>query len=187
MDVGVLSVRYAKALIGYAVDNHVEDQIYEVCKHLVASFRQERRLRSALDNPILTIDDKLKLIKAAADSKGEPCEEFIRFVRLVLNHHREGYLEFISLMYLDLYRQKKHIGVAKLITAVPVGVAVEEKIRSVSQRALHAQGMELEALVDSDIEGGFIFDVNDYRLDASIATQLKRIKQQFIEKNRRIV
>ena len=32
-----------------------------------------------------------------------------------------------------------------------------------------------------------ITDVNDYRLDASITTQLKRVKQQFIDKNRRIV
>ena len=41
--------------------------------------------------------------------------------------------------------------------------------------------------VDPSIEGGFIFDINDFRLDASIATQLKRVKQQFIDKNRRIV
>ena len=187
MDVGVLSMRYAKALIGYAVDQKAEDEVYKVCKYLASSFRGEKKLRSALDNPILTIDAKLELIKAAADPKGQPCEEFIRFARLVLNHHREGYLQFISLMYLDLYRQKKHIGVAKLITAVPIGAQVEERIKSVSQRALHAKGMELDTNVDPDIEGGFIFDVNDYRLDASIATQLKRIKRQFIEKNRRIV
>ena len=37
------------------------------------------------------------------------------------------------------------------------------------------------------IEGGFVFDINDYRLDASVATQLKRVQQQFIDKNRRIV
>ena len=187
MDVGVLSMRYAKALIGYATDKKVEDELYRVCKHLAASFRKEKKLRSALDNPILTIDDKLNLIKAAADNNGTPCEEFIRFARLVLNHHREGYLEFISLMYLDLYRQKKHIGVAKLITAVSVGADIEERIKSVSQRALHAKGMELNTAVDPDIEGGFIFDINDYRLDASIATQLKRVKRQFVEKNRRIV
>ena len=47
--------------------------------------------------------------------------------------------------------------------------------------------MELETVVDPSIEGGFVFDINDYRLDASIATQLKRVKQQFIDKNRRIV
>jgi F-type H+-transporting ATPase subunit delta len=52
---------------------------------------------------------------------------------------------------------------------------------------LHTTDMELNVLVNPEIEGGFIFDVNDYRLDASVATQLKRMKQQFIDKNRRIV
>jgi F-type H+-transporting ATPase subunit delta len=90
-------------------------------------------------------------------------------------------------MYLDLYRDYKHIGVAKLITAIPIEQAIEEKIRNVSKLALHTTDMELNVLVNPEIEGGFIFDVNDYRLDASVATQLKRMKQQFIDKNRRIV
>ena len=89
-------------------------------------------------------------------------------------------------MYLDLYRKLKHIGVGKLITAVPVDKETEDRIRSAAAHILHAP-MELETVVDPSIEGGFIFDINDYRLDASIATQLKRVKQQFIDKNRRIV
>jgi F-type H+-transporting ATPase subunit delta len=187
MDVGVLSVRYAKALIGFAIEKGVEETVYKSCKQVASSFRKEEKLRAALDNPILSIDEKLNLIKAAADSKGEPCEEYVRFARLVLKHRREGYLEFISLMYLDLYRKYRHIGVAKLITAIPVDKQVEDKIKTTSQRVLHTTDMELETVVDKEIEGGFIFDVNDYRLDASVATQLKRIKQQFIERNRRIV
>ena len=39
-------------------------------------------------------------------------------------------LQFISLMYLDLYRKLKHIGVGKLITAVPVDKETEDRIRS---------------------------------------------------------
>ena len=87
---------------------------------------------------------------------------------------------------MDLYRKLKHIGTGKLITAVPVDKETEDRIRSTAAHILHAR-MELEAVVDPSIEGGFIFDINDYRLDASVATQLKRVKQQFIDKNRRIV
>ena len=87
---------------------------------------------------------------------------------------------------MDLYRMLKHIGVGKLITAVDVDITTSDRIRSAAAHILHAQ-MELETVVDPSIEGGFIFDINDYRLDASVATQLKRVKQQFIDKNRRIV
>ena len=60
------------------------------------------------------------MVCTAADGEGTSTREFIRFITLVLKNRREGYLQFIGLMYLDLYRKLKHIGVGKLITAVDV-------------------------------------------------------------------
>lgn len=186
MEVGILSMRYARALIEYAQEKGMEDRLYQEFTMLSYCFSTQPALRDTLDNPIISTEDKLALLCTAADGKEKPSEEFIRFARLVLNHKRESYFQFMSLMYLDLYRKLKHIGIGRLITAVPVSKKVEDRIRSVAARALHAT-MELDTVVDPSIEGGFIFDINDFRLDASIATQLKRVKQQFIEKNRRIV
>ena len=186
MEVGVLSMRYAKAIIEYAQEKGVEDRLYNEFFTLSHSFRVQPGLREVLDNPVVSVKDKLALICTAADGNGESSREFVRFITLVLRNRREGYLQFISLMYLDLYRKLKHIGVGKLITAVRVDKETENRIRSAAAHILHAQ-MELETVIDPSIEGGFIFDINDYRLDASIATQLKRVKQQFIDKNRRIV
>lgn len=186
MEVGIVSMRYAKALMGYAQERGVEDRLYEECGTLSYCFVAQPGLREALDSPILPVEEKYSLLCTAADGHSEPSAEFGRFVRLVLHHRRESYLQFMALMYLDLYRKLKHIGVGRLITAVPVNQETEERIRKSAGVILHAR-MELETVVDPGIEGGFIFDINDYRLDASVATQLKRVKQQFIEKNRRIV
>lgn len=179
-------MRYAKALIEYAQSKGAEDRLYKEFATLSYCFAEQPALRNALDNPILPVEDKLALLRTAANGNRASSAEYVRFIRLVLHHRREGYLQFMALMYLDLYRKLKHIGVGKLITAVPVSKATEERIRNSAGAILHAK-MELATVVDPSIEGGFIFDVNDYRLDASIATQLKRVKQQFIEKNRRIV
>lgn len=186
MDVGILSMRYAKALMQYAREKGVEDKLYEEFTTLSASFRLKPALREALDNPVIPVKEKFKLLCIAAVGNKTPSDAYTRFINLVLERRRESYLQFIGLMYLELYRKLKHIGVGKLITAVPVGKATEERIRDAAAQALHAT-MELETVVDPSIEGGFIFDINDFRLDASIATQLKRVKQQFIDKNRRIV
>lgn len=186
MEVGIISMRYAKALIEYAQERGAEDRLYKEFLTLSYCFRAQPGLRNALDNPTLSVEEKLSLICTAADGNVESNKEFIRFIRLVLEHRRESYLQFMSLMYTDLYRKLKHIGVGKLITAVPVDKATEDRIRQTAAAVLHAK-MELDTVIDPSIEGGFIFDINDYRLDASIATQLKRVKQQFIEKNRRIV
>lgn len=186
MDIGIVSMRYAKALIEYAKDTGAEDRVYHELRMLERSFRKHPDLREALDNPILKINEKFALICTAAVGNGEVSREFSRFITLVLRNRREYYLQYICLTYLDLYRKLKHIGVGKLITAVPVSRDVWERIRNSASTLLHAQ-MELQTEVDPSIEGGFIFDINDFRLDASIATQLKRVKQQFIDKNRRIV
>ena len=138
MDIGIVSMRYAKALIEYAKDTGAEDRVYHELRMLERSFRKHPDLREALDNPILKIKEKFALICTAAVGNGEVSRD------------------------------------------------VWERIRNSASALLHAQ-MELQTEVDPSIEGGFIFDINDFRLDASIATQLKRVKQQFIDKNRRIV
>ena len=186
MDIGTVSMRYAKALMIYAEDTNTEEYCYQCIRTLIESFRTHPDLCEALDNPILTMREKYSLICTAAVGRMKVSREFSRFVTLVLKNSRESMLQYICIAFLGLYRNKKHIGVAKLITAVPVSKEVEERIRKSASTTLHAR-MELHTEVDASIEGGFIFDINDYRLDASIATQLSRVKQQFIDKNRRIV
>ncbi|MDO4164785.1 MAG: F0F1 ATP synthase subunit delta [Bacteroides sp.] len=186
MDIGIVSMRYAKALMQYAKSVGKEEQFYASVRMLEHSLRSHPDMRSALENPIMTIREKYALICVATVGKGTVGREFSRFITLVLRNGREAFLEYICLAFLHLYRQSKHIGVAKLTTAVPVSKEVEERIRNSASTLLHAR-MELQTEVDPSIEGGFIFDINDYRMDASIATQLKKVKEQFIDKNRRIV
>ncbi|MBP1615476.1 MAG: synthase subunit delta [Bacteroidetes bacterium] len=188
MEVGIISMRYAKALIAYAKSNGVEKRLYKEVSMLASNFESYPNLRKVLDNPILPAGEKLKVITSAATIDGSEgiSNELLRFISLVLKKRRETYLQFMCLMYQDLYRKMKHIGVGKLITAVPVDEETRARIKSSAAQRLHAR-MELKTVIDPSIEGGFIFDINGYRLDASIATQLKRVKRQFIEKNRRIV
>ena len=186
MDIGIVSMRYAKALIEYAKDTGKEEVLYAEISSLERSFRKHPDLRSALDNPMVSLEEKFSLISVAAVGNGESSREFSRFVTLVLKKRRENILQYICIGFLDLYRKAKHIGVGRLITAIPVSEEVRRRIRESASSMLHAR-MELQTEVDPSIEGGFIFDINDFRLDASIATQLRRVKQQFIDKNRRIV
>lgn len=186
MDIGIVSMRYAKALMEYVKSTGAEETLYKEFCTLERSFRKHPDLRMALENPILTIREKFSLICTAAVGNASAGREFTRFITLVLRNRRENYLQYICLSFLNLYRKDKHIGVGKLITAVPVSRDVWERIRDSASTLLHAH-MELHTEVDPAIEGGFVFDINDFRLDASIATQLKKVKRQFIDKNRRIV
>lgn len=201
MEIGIIAMRYAKAWLAYAQQTGTEEKMHALVERLSAQLEASPRLRQALQSPVVRAEEKLQLLCTAATSSAamtsardaqqvQPTSvnrEFTRFLTLVMRNHREEYLRFICLTFLHLYRQAHHIGVGRLTTAVPVSPEVAERIRSRAASIIHAQQMQLITEVNPQIVGGFLFDINHYRLDASVATQLKQITQQFIDKNRRIV
>ena len=89
---------------------------------------------------------------------------------------------------MTLYRKLKHISIGKLITAVPVNQEVSSRLeKMVKEQSQGAVDVLLDAKVDPSIMGGFIFQIDDLRLDASVRSQFEQIKKQFVEKNKRII
>lgn len=184
MNIGVVTVRYAKALLAYAKEHGTEEQVYREVKILNDHFTQVADLQRAIENPVLPLEEKLKLLQEAAGGVNVS-EELKRFFRLVLDAKRESFLQFMTWSYIDQYHEDKKISLGKLVTAVP-----SERLVRYLQRiaSLYTKGkVELEAQIDPQLIGGFILQLGDYRMDASVAHQLKRVRRQFIAKNRRIV
>lgn len=184
MNLGLISKRYAKALLEYAREQKAEDILYSEMNKLATAFAGEPKMRMAMDNPILTAKDKINLLQAAVG--GKPSAQFVRFIELVLKNKREAHLQFIALAYLDRYRELNHINIAKLVTANRVDSKVIDRLKAVLQK-IKPGTQEVETVVDPSIDGGFILYVDTYRLDASVATQLKNIKRQFVAENSKML
>lgn len=184
MYVGAISMRYAKALLAFANEGNVSYVVYQEALTLERSFKEVLELRKAMENPMLTDENKINLLIVA--SGGKVSKQMIRFFQLVMKEKREKFLPSMMRSYISLYRKQENISVGNLITAVPMALKEVERIRKIVVD--HKGGSaEFSTKVDPSIEGGFIFEIGTYRLDASIANQIRRVKQQFIEKNRRIV
>lgn len=184
MNTGVVSRRFAKALLEYAKADKVEDKVYEEMKTLSAHYAEVPALRQAIGNPVLARSKKLTLLQEAAGGDGVS-KETRRFFELVLEDKREDFLQFMAWSYIDLYRDDKKILMGRLTTAVP-----SPKLVSYLERMAHllTHGtIELEQKIDPSLIGGYIIELAGNRLDASVVTQLKSIKDQFIARNRRIV
>jgi F-type H+-transporting ATPase subunit delta len=184
MNSGMISTRYARALFEYALEKGEEDIVFSEIKNLSATFYKEYALRTALDNPVLLVTDKINVIKAAA---GEKISDVLnQFIELVLYKKRESYLYSICLVFMDLYRDYKKISIGRLITAKPIDKDTENKIK---QLVKPTQGgtLEFETETNPDILGGFILYMDTYRLDASVSTQLRNIRRQLLDKNKKIV
>ena len=67
-----------------------------------------------------------------------------------------------------------------LTTASEVNSKTIKKIEELLGKELNAT-IELSTKVDPEIIGGLVLRLNDNQYDASIATQLKKIKQNLLE------
>jgi F-type H+-transporting ATPase subunit delta len=176
-------MRYARALFGYALEKKNDETLFDEMKRVASAYAAVPAMRSALDNPVLNSDDKLQLIRSAAG--GKVSESFGNFARLLLHRKRENHLQTIALVYMDLYRKHRNINAGKLIMAAPVSDEVIAKMKNLLQKQ-QAGTLEFETTIDPTIEGGFVLFFDTYRLDASVATQLRQIRQQLVSRNKRI-
>lgn len=184
MNTGLIPVRYATALLDFAGAGEQQKQVYFETKTLAAHFAQFAKLRTALDNPVLSATDKRKLIVTAAGNKVSAA--FERFLDLVLQNNREAHLQEIALKYIDLYRRKNNIYYGKLTTATVVNDDTEKKLMTLVESTTGGT-IEMEKVVDPGIIGGFLFEVDFVRWDASVSGQLRRIRNEYIEKNKKTI
>lgn len=172
MDIGIISVRYARALFKAAQQQHIEDSIYENMKTLFNVILEENKLSKTLSNPILHKDSKERLLLTACGNQSS--ELLKKFIRLVLDVSREDMIQFIAASYITIYQRHKHIISGKLITATQVFDSLEQKIAKMIQNTNHSN-VELQKEVDPSILGGFILEYDTYRMDASVKQRLNHI------------
>jgi len=184
MNTGLIPVRYATALLDFANESNLQDSVYNEAKAVTQSYFQFSELRTVLDNPVLGKTEKRKIILLAAG--GNVCTPFEKFLDLVLDNNRENHLLSIALKYIDLFRKQKNIHYGKLTTASTINAVTEKKLMAMVENTTGGT-IEMEKVIDPDIIGGFLFEVDFVRWDASISGQLRRIKKEYIEKNNKIV
>ena len=172
MDIGVISVRYARALLKSATDAKIEQQVYAEMQQIAKSYIEVPQLRSTIDNPMLSKEKKQALLLTAAGK--EPSDLMKAFISLVLKEDRESVMQFIANSYVTLYRQQKNVIRGRLITAAAVSPETEQKMRQMVESKTNGT-VEFESQVNPDIIGGFILEYDTYRMDASVKTKLNSI------------
>ena len=186
MDDGIIASRYAKALLKYVLETGNGERVCAQAKRLERVLGESQELRLALDSPAdITPAQKLSLLGAALG--GEPAEdELDRFLRLVLDKGRIPLLRLMLHDFITLYHRSCNVLYARLTTAVPATEALLERLRELV-RGKTGKEVEIETSTDPALIGGFIFDVEDLRMDASVLRSLRKIRREFQDTNKRIV
>ena len=167
--------RYAKSLLELAK----EQNTLELCKKdmvsVVSLCQNSRELVLLLKSPVVKTDKKLAII---AELFVGYSPLVLSFIKLITKKKREALLFDIAQGFLDLYKIDQGIESATLTTAVPL----DEDTRQQALDFIKKQGVsqvDLTEQVDESLIGGAILRLGDKQLDASVARQIKDLKQSF--------
>ena len=187
MNTGTVSVRYAKALLAYAEEQADARQVYAEMQTLASRLRSIHAIHDRLVDPTVSASAKCTLLETVVtDGKAKLSNSTSAFFKLVVGAGRGDLLLFMSVSYQDLYRRRNGIVSVELVTATPVGDEHKARLKQLINNVEHGK-VEWTHTVDPSIDGGFVLMADGYRLDASVAWQLQRIRKELIEKNNRII
>lgn len=178
MDLSAINVRYAKALFLTAKEKKLLDVFKTDMQLIFQVCNSSTDFNLLLESPVVKVSKKEKLI--AEIFKGKVHEITLNFLALVVRNKREIYLPGICRNFLDITRKDQNIKLAQLISATDVTTEIMAKIISLLEIQLKSK-IELSGKIDENIIGGLVLRLEDIQYDASVATQIKKIKQKLLE------
>lgn len=184
MNSGIVASRYARALLKYVQEAGTWERVYSQVCVLVLRIEEIGLLKDIMEKH-MDISDSRR-VEILSSALGEPLDEsLVRFVRLVSRQGRLGFFVRMLYSFISQYRQEYGIKVGRLITAAPVA-GLKERLETVFGSRT-GSSVILSEEIRPEIMGGFVFELDGYRMDASVGTAFRRIRKQLIEKNNRIV
>ena len=176
MDNGKISVRYARALFQTAQEQGCEDAVYDGLSRFAHNYILAiTQFNEVLADPIIAKEEKVKLMEMAV---GEPMHDCLKqFITFVSEQNRENKMFPIAMKYMEMYRTKHNILSTQVTTASELPDATLDKIRAFVKQTFSADA-ELTVSIDPSLIGGFILDIENTRMDASVSGQLNALKQK---------
>lgn len=199
MNTGIIASRYAAALLKLVDETGSGELVAAQVQTIEAALDGSPDFRRAIDDPSVPDDRKLALFEAAVASPVALAPELRKFIRLLIRNGRIGDARLVFITFITEYYRSRHIKRARLTVAdpsllspvaepveAPAAPSLDSRLRDLVEKQTGCR-LELKTKVDPTLIGGFVFEVDDLRLDASVSRQIDLIRRQFIEKNRRIV
>ena len=171
------AARYARAILDVATTESADlDAIARELEEFIAFFKQQPGLEGLMLNPAVPAPRKRAAMEEITRISGlTPIVS--KLLVLLADRDRLGLLPDVSVTYRDLLAERQNVVHAEVTSAEPLS---NDRIQVIEQRLATVTGkrVSMTAKVDKDIIGGVVARVGSTVYDASIATQLKKIRER---------
>ena len=188
MNTGIIASRYSLALLKLVGETGGGEKVVGQVRALQKALATMPDLRRAVDDSkAVTPDRKIDLLETALGEGMAP--ELKKFLKLLIRNGRIGDARLVFNCFVSDYDESQGIVRGRLVlpSADPddFGDLAENVKKLIGERT--GKELILSVEVDESIIGGFLLEVGDQLLDASVSHQLEIIRRQFEQRNRRIV
>ena len=174
-----LAGRYAKSLLGLAIEQNKLEAVHADILLLKAIAKSNPDFVNLLKSPVVGADKKEQIVKAVL--AGKVSELTSAFLHLIIRKTRESNLVEIVKAFIDQYNELKQIHTVKLSTATPISQELKDAIVTKLKADAGVQNIELEAVVQEELIGGFKIEMGGTLVDATVLRDLEDVKKQFAE------
>ena len=171
------AARYARALLDVGAKESIDlDVVGRELDEFVAVFNAEAELRRVMLNPAVPSPRKRAAMEQIVQQSNlTPMAG--KLLVLLADRDRLGLLDDIAAIYRELLADRQQVVRADITSAEPLTpertAAIEQKLAAVTGKRV-----SLTTTVDKQLIGGLVAKVGGTVYDASIATQLKKIRER---------
>lgn len=174
MSEGKIAVRYAKALFETASEKGALEKVRADLEALQVLDQEVPEFRDLLGSPVLNTEQKHDIFSILLKGKVE--ELSLKFVFFITENKREAFIPSVCRVFNSLYKEEMGIKTAMVSTASDLHESTSGRIKD-NLEDYYKCKIELESKTKPEIIGGFVLRIDDQQLDASVATQLRKIKK----------
>jgi F-type H+-transporting ATPase subunit delta len=171
--------RYVKSLLGLAVEQGAVDAVHADMQMISKAGQTNRDFLLMLKSPIVRHEKKKEVLNKLFAGRVHPLTMAI--IEILTKKNREPLLPAIAAEFHNAYNDYKGIGKASIVSAFELDASLKSQLETMVKKLSNKTQVELDQKVDKELIGGFILNVGDRQIDASIKSKLKSLKNKFSE------
>lgn len=173
--------RYSNAIFKSAVESDMLDKIYNDLLFVDETINLNSQLKEFLLNPVISKDDKKDvLVKLFSNHINKIT---IDFLFVLADNSRLDILGEVLNQFIHKYNEKNDIIKPKIISAVGLDEVQKSILTEKLEKKLKKKIIP-EYVINDDIIGGLIVEIDDNTIDCSLKTKFYNMKQQLTKGNR---
>ena len=171
--------RYVKSLLGLAEEQKALEQVRADMQLFSSVCKTNREFTNMLKSPVINHDKKLAVLKAIFKTKVHSLT--LAIFEMLTKKNREPLLPAIAAEFQNAYNVYKGIQEATVVTTFALDEKTKAEIEKLVRKVSGRDQIDLVQKVDAELIGGFVLNVGDKQIDASIKNKLRTLKTSFSE------